>query len=192
MRHFVSGVLIVLACALGLASVESSAASRAIPATGQRAPFDRAFIDAMVPHHRSAIQMAKTAKRAGLSKPALVRIANAIIKSQGREISQMLSWRKRWYGSSRIDPQGAMKLGLSMDEMGMSHKAGDLMREKDVNRAFASMMLDHHEGAVRTARLAVKKGEHPALRTLARGIIAAQTREIQTLKRYAGKMHMHS
>lgn len=38
-------------------------------ASGQ-VPFDQAFIDAMVPHHREAIEMAKAAKARGLTEPA--------------------------------------------------------------------------------------------------------------------------
>jgi uncharacterized protein (DUF305 family) len=34
-------------------------------------PFDQAFIDAMVPHHRNAIAMAEAAKSRGLTVPEL-------------------------------------------------------------------------------------------------------------------------
>ncbi len=43
-----------------------------VNAAGSSVPFDRAFIDGMVPHHEGAIEMAKEAKAAGLSEPALV------------------------------------------------------------------------------------------------------------------------
>ncbi|MGH8514950.1 MAG: DUF305 domain-containing protein, partial [Gammaproteobacteria bacterium] len=32
------------------------------PTAASQVPFDRAFIDAMVPHHREAIEMAKSAE----------------------------------------------------------------------------------------------------------------------------------
>jgi uncharacterized protein (DUF305 family) len=63
-------------------------------------PFDRAFIDAMIPHHQGAIAMARELLEKG-EQPALRRMAHDIIEAQSGEIAQMRAWRKRWYGSSR-------------------------------------------------------------------------------------------
>lgn len=185
---------LVIAAALTVLAASAAAAAAPGHATATRraamsAPFDRAFIDTMVPHHEAAIQMAKVAKRAGLSKPALVKIANTIVATQGKEIAQMRAWRKAWYGSARIDPNGMMALGMSMTEMGMSGDPSDLMHAKNVNSMFASMMIAHHEGAVRMARLALKRAQHRQIRALAERIIAAQTREIRVMRMYAHEMH---
>jgi uncharacterized protein (DUF305 family) len=180
--------------AIAVATLAASSAAVATPdhradlarSTAMSAPFDRAFIDAMVPHHQAAIEMAKMAKMAGLSRPPLMKIANAIIATQGKEIAQMRSWRKAWYGSARIDPNGMMALGLSMSDMGMSGGANDLMNAKNVNTAFASMMIAHHQGAVRMARLALTRAQHPQIRALAQRIIAGQTRETRVMRTYTG------
>ena len=59
-------------------------------------PFDRAFIDAMIPHHESAIAMAKEAQtKAGHQE--IKDLAGRIIAAQQREIDQMKTWRARWY-----------------------------------------------------------------------------------------------
>lgn len=60
-------------------------------------PFDRAFIDAMIPHHEGAIRMARQLLDDG-EQPALQRMAHDIIDAQTREIAQMRMWRKAWYG----------------------------------------------------------------------------------------------
>ncbi len=61
-----------------------------------RRPFDRAFIDAMIPHHESAIEMAGVALDE--SENAEIReIAGAIVDAQEREIAQMRDWRRDWY-----------------------------------------------------------------------------------------------
>jgi uncharacterized protein (DUF305 family) len=60
--------------------------------------FDRAFIDAMVPHHRAAIRMARTQLQDG-ADAELKRLSQAIIDTQGREIRQLRQWRERWYGA---------------------------------------------------------------------------------------------
>jgi uncharacterized protein (DUF305 family) len=66
---------------------------------GRAAAFDRAFIDAMVPHHEDAIRMARTQLSSGRD-PELKRIARAIIDAQSREIAEMRRWRTRWYPST--------------------------------------------------------------------------------------------
>ena len=68
-------------------------------------PFDKAFIDAMVPHHQGAIAMAKELLAKG-EQPGLRKMANDIISAQTKEIAQMRDWRKAWYGSagSSADP----------------------------------------------------------------------------------------
>lgn len=71
-------------------------------------PFDRAFIDMMVPHHEGAIAMAEELLDKG-EHPALREMAQDIIRTQSAEIDRMRGWRKAWYGS---DDEGA---GHSMD-----------------------------------------------------------------------------
>lgn len=151
--------------------------------------FDQAFIDAMVPHHEEAIAMAQAAIEAGLTEPDLVEIAEAIVATQQAEIDRMLEWRADWYGSGEVDPMGADGLGLSMEEMGMQHAAGDLDGAEDVDQAFAAMMVDHHGGAIVMAQLALERAEHAELRELAEAIIAAQEAEIETMRAHAAAMH---
>jgi uncharacterized protein (DUF305 family) len=57
--------------------------------------FDLAFIDAMIPHHQSAIMMAQVAL-ARAEHPELKSLAQAIIDAQQREIAQMQTWRTAW------------------------------------------------------------------------------------------------
>ncbi len=59
-------------------------------------PFDKAFIDAMIPHHESAIAMANVALQES-EDPEILRIAEDIVSAQEREISQMQAWREDWY-----------------------------------------------------------------------------------------------
>jgi uncharacterized protein (DUF305 family) len=59
-------------------------------------PFDEAFIDAMIPHHRSAIEMAQVALE-NSDNPKIKELAQNIIGAQQREIEQMKQWRKEWY-----------------------------------------------------------------------------------------------
>jgi uncharacterized protein (DUF305 family) len=66
-------------------------------------PFDRVFIDMMIPHHEGAVVMAKRLIERG-EQPALRAMARQMIEAQAREIAQMRRWRKDWYG---VDEAGA-------------------------------------------------------------------------------------
>jgi uncharacterized protein (DUF305 family) len=61
-----------------------------------REPFDRAFIDAMIPHHQSAIEMAQVASEKS-NNPKINELAENIISAQQEEIEQMKQWRQDWY-----------------------------------------------------------------------------------------------
>lgn len=50
------------------------------------------------------------------------------------------------------------------------------------DRAFASQMVPHHEGAIEMAELARRRAEHPELKRLATRIISAQHAEIGVLR----------
>ncbi len=62
----------------------------------ERRPFDKAFIDAMIPHHESAIAMANAALE-GSDNPEIRGIARAIVEAQEKEIARMEAWRQDWY-----------------------------------------------------------------------------------------------
>jgi uncharacterized protein (DUF305 family) len=60
--------------------------------------FDRRFLDAMIPHHEGALDMAKDAL--GKAKhPEIQQQAQGILQSQAAEIAQMRQWRQAWYKS---------------------------------------------------------------------------------------------
>lgn len=63
---------------------------------GNANDFDKAFIEAMIPHHQLAVMMAQML-RSGTSRPEMLSLANNIIESQSREIQEMQSWYKSWY-----------------------------------------------------------------------------------------------
>jgi uncharacterized protein (DUF305 family) len=64
-----------------------------------REPFDRAFIDAMIPHHQSAIEMAQVALEES-DNSEIRELAENIISAQQEEIEQMSQWREEWYPQS--------------------------------------------------------------------------------------------
>ena len=60
-------------------------------------PFDEAFLEAMIAHHRGAIAMARELLEKG-QHPGLRAMGHRIIDAQTGEIEQMREWMRDWYG----------------------------------------------------------------------------------------------
>jgi uncharacterized protein (DUF305 family) len=58
--------------------------------------FDAAFLEAMIPHHASAITMAEQVLQ-GSPRDAVRTVADDIISAQAAEIGQMQEWRDEWF-----------------------------------------------------------------------------------------------
>lgn len=59
--------------------------------------FDLRFINAMIPHHEGAIDMANQALQQS-DRSEIKTLSQSIIDSQQREIDQMKQWKQAWYG----------------------------------------------------------------------------------------------
>ena len=62
-------------------------------------PFDQRFIEAMIPHHQSAVEMAKDAQQKA-EHAEIKTLAGNIITDQEKEIAQMQQWLNDWYGQA--------------------------------------------------------------------------------------------
>jgi uncharacterized protein (DUF305 family) len=183
----VAALAVALAGCGGDDNADEAADTNAAPSG---VPFDQAFIDAMVPHHREAIEMAEAAKARGLTQPDLDEIASDIITSQQREIDQMLDWREQWFGSRTLGPILPEVLGVPGSELGMEHGSADeVSGAADVDATFAEMMIAHHEGAIAMAKAANEKAQHDEVDDLAATIIEAQEREIGIMEPHAAGEH---
>ncbi len=150
-----------------------AAAARTTAAAG----IDRGFIAAMIPHHESAIEMARLGADRGTSS-FVKDLAADIERTQGQEVARMRAI------DARLAEDGAKagNLGMSEHDMGMGMDAGSLQDADPFDAAFLNMMLPHHEGAVAMARVQLAKGADPELKRLAQAIITAQQREITEMK----------
>lgn len=138
---------------------------------------DTAFVADMVPHHESAVVMARMAAKQA-DRPEIKQLAREIIEAQRSEIAVLERVGRE------LDQAGVQRghMGMSDAEMGMDHDSSMLESATDFDRAFIDMMIPHHEGAVRMARKQLADGEHPTLRKLAEDIITAQNREIAQMR----------
>ena len=181
---FVSAMLafgvLIAGVALSACGDDDSATSGGGAATDKSGNgIDRAFVADMIPHHESAVDMAMIAKSRGQSE-FVKDLADDIIRTQNAEIVTMQSI------ATRLDEAGvkAQNLGVPEHQMGMDNDLAALRKADPFDREFIDMMIPHHQGAIRMARIALAKGANAKAKQLATAIIAAQAREINAMNKH--------
>ncbi len=153
--------------------------------TGMGSSVDKHFIEQMIPHHEGAIAMSRIALDRS-TRPEIRQLAEAIIDSQSREITQMRSWYLAWYG--REVPTGNPSLGGMMMGGGM-HGGADqdvasLRAAADFDREFLAEMIPHHQMAVMMARMLEAGTTRSEMTDFAASIISDQSREIEQMQEW--------
>lgn len=152
------------------------------------ANYDLRFIDAMIPHHQGAVEMAKQAQQKS-TRPEIKKLADDIIKAQEKEIQEMQQWRKQWYPQASSQPMMHSHNGqmtpMSDDmhnQMMMQMNLGAADAEFDLR--FINAMIPHHEGAITMAQDVLNKSKRPEMKQLAEDIISSQKAEIDQMKQW--------
>lgn len=81
----------------------------------------------------------------------------------------------------------ALATAESAKAMAAMHKSMMAPYTGDADVDFASHMLPHHQGAIDMARIELKYGKDPAMRTLAQSIIQAQDSEMKRMTVWLAK-----
>lgn len=201
----IRALLALLVVAAAAALVAGCGGGNSSSSQGIATDVDRAFVRLMVPHHQSAIDMAKTAK-AKATHREIKKLAINITSTQTAEIGQMteiaktigtdvggsgssMSGMDHGGGHSMGDAGDLKTLGLTQDAAGMSMDMAMLENAKPFDRTFIDMMVPHHEGAVRMAKAELAKGQNPDLKALAKGIVDAQNKEIKEMNAWRTKWY---
>ncbi|MBN3899413.1 MAG: DUF305 domain-containing protein [Nostoc sp. NOS(2021)] len=153
------------------------------------ANFDLRFLDAMIPHHQGAVEMAKEAQQKS-KRPEIKKLADNIIKSQNQEITQMKQWRQAWYPKAgdkpmAYDSQMGHMMEMSSNQMKAMMMSQDLgAADAEFDLRFINAMIPHHEGAVTMAKDVLSKSKRPEIKQLAQEIIKAQNTEIKQMQQW--------
>lgn len=139
---------------------------------------DERFIDAMIPHHRGAVQMARVALN-NAEHQEIRDLARNIISSQKAEIRELRDIRKEEFGNAgmRMGPEESQMMGMTMSPR-------ELARQKPFDKAFIDAMIPHHQSAIEMAEVARQESENPRIRKLAQNIVSAQEREISQMQEW--------
>jgi Domain of unknown function (DUF305) len=139
----------------------------------------------------------RKANRFGWHSSAAAFVAVVILFSPLREVAQAAD-------KDGAKPMGSMDMQKSMTKEKDMSKAMDSMEmhnsmmkgmkdmesmpaSGDTDRDFAMMMKKHHQSALDMANVELQHGKDPNLRTMAKGIITSQTKEIKEFDNWLAK-----
>jgi uncharacterized protein (DUF305 family) len=141
---------------------------------------DERFIDAMVPHHQGAIEMARVALK-NAEHEEIIELSRNIISSQQAEIEELKAIKKEEFGTAEVpmemSPQQMRSMGMMMDPQ-------QLATQDPFDKAFIDAMIPHHQSAIVMAQLALEESENPEIKELARNIVSAQLSEIEQMRQW--------
>ncbi len=146
---------------------------------------DERFIDAMVPHHQGAVEMAEVALE-NAEHEEIRRLAENIVSTQEAEIEELKDIKQDEFGTSRVP----MDVGAGeMKGMGMTTDPQSLADEEPFDKAFIGAMIPHHRSAIQMAEVAQERSGNPRIKELAGGIVEAQEREISQMRTWRNEWY---
>jgi uncharacterized protein (DUF305 family)/predicted small secreted protein len=140
---------------------------------------DRAFIDAMVPHHQGAVDMAEVALE-NADHEELRSLAEDIVSAQDAEIEELTVIKQQEFGTSEVP----MEMNAQeMEAMGMTDP-GELATKDPFDKAFIDAMIPHHRSAIEMASVALRESDNARIKEIAGAIVDAQKKEIAQMQRW--------
>src|SRR4028118_1532710 len=116
---------------------------------------DERFIDAMVPHHQGAIEMAQVALE-NAEHSEILALAEEIVAAQETEIGQLKSIKQEQFGTSEVSMDMSKE---EMEGMGMASDPQELANQDPFDKAFIDNMIPHHESATEMANVVLEERE---------------------------------
>ena len=159
----------------GSTNMGAGAAREAVAPNGEYS--DAAFVDAMIPHHEGALEMAEVAPD-NAEHEEIRTLAREIVDAQRAEIEELRRIREDLGGSTM------QMSGDEMEGMRMSEDPGELARARPFDRAFIDAMTPHHESAIEMANVALEESENQEVRGIAENIVAGQERELSQMEEW--------
>ncbi|MFC2145262.1 DUF305 domain-containing protein [Actinomycetota bacterium] len=144
--------------------------------TSMMGDLDRQFIEEMIPHHEDAVLMAELALTKS-DNEELIKLAENIKREQSREIEEMRSWYKLWYGTDVPEYVGGMSQGM----MSGGTDLESLENAELFDKEFIEQMIPHHQMALMMVSMMLQGTEREEMKELAQDIVRTQTEEINQM-----------
>jgi uncharacterized protein (DUF305 family) len=145
---------------------------------------EKAFIDAMVPHHQGAVEMAEVALQ-NADHEEVQQLSRNIISTQQAEIAELKAIKQQEFGTSKVPMEMSAQ---EMQMMGMTDPDA-LANKNPFDKAFIDAMIPHHRSAIEMAQVALEESDNPKIVEIARHIVGTQKREIAQMQQWRGEWY---
>jgi uncharacterized protein (DUF305 family) len=151
----------------------------------------------MIPHHAQALEMVEMAQDRDLP-PEIEELASQIEEAQEPEIETLSGWLESWDQEvPEVEGKSAEEMA-EMEDMTGAEDAAGMMSEMSMRQlrnapdtafkdVWLSLMIAHHEGAVRMAETEIAEGQNADAVTLAEEIVTTQGAEIAVMESLIGR-----
>ena len=150
---------------------------------------DVEFMQGMIAHHAQAVYMTRMAE-SHRANPRVLKLATKIDQSQVAEIRLMQEWLIH-YGQEAPDTSSwrtmSMPGMLTADQL----KALDAANGVDFDRTFLTLMIQHHEGALRMVKELFEKpgaAQEVDVNVFANDVVTVQTAEIGVMQQLLSQL----
>jgi len=143
---------------------------------------EQEFLLQMIPHHQGALAMAQYEITQGKNFE-MIQLAKSILAEQQSELTTIQFLLKQSEENSVIISSNFLK---SMDQsmLSMMGKMPSADKLKDIDRAFAMVMLPHHTAAIDMAKCLLAQGKDQQILAFAKMLISNEQIEIQQMFTY--------
>ncbi len=150
---------------------------------------DVEFMQGMIAHHAQAIYMSRMAEGHG-ANPRVLKMANKIDQSQVAEIRIMQEWLR---SNGQVAPDTSSWRTMMMAGMLTEAQLKELDAAKGVafDRAFLTLMIQHHEGALQMVKdlfATPRAGQEVDVSVFANDVVTVQTAEIGVMRQLLAQL----
>lgn len=160
-----------------------------VPAGALYTVADVEFMQGMIAHHAQAIYMSRMAE-AHRANPRVLKLATKIDQSQVAEIRIMQDWLLH-YGQEAPDTSSWRTMTMPGMLTQAQLKNLDAATGVDFDHAFLTLMIQHHEGALKMVRDLLAKpgaGQEVNVGVFADDVITVQTAEIAAMRQMLAQL----
>lgn len=166
---FMPALLLVAFTATHSVKADAPAPSRS------EAKYEIRFLTSMIDHHHMAVMMGIMCEERAIHEE-LRELCHEIVAAQTSEIEMMQTWLQDWYGIS-YEPEMKRKDEKMMERM-------EELSPEEFEIEFMTMMIRHHEKAVREGLHCIDRAYHPELIAMCEDIVTTQTEEIMLMEQW--------
>ena len=150
---------------------------------------DVEFMQGMIAHHAQAIYMSRMAE-AHRANPRILKLATKIDQSQVAEIRIMQGWLVS-YGQAAPDTSSWRTMTMPGMLTAAQLKTLDAANAVDFDRAFLTLMIQHHEGALQMVKDLFAKpgaGQEIDVNVFANDVVTVQMAEIGVMRQMLSQL----